>query len=934
MAYIVPRVLINQEFTQVPVFGDAPLAALIIGPQYKLFRYDVADEKPDTMAYSGDTGNAYVSGADTVFEFPNRPAGAHVDPHYTKVFFENVQAQYFPNSSLGSASGTVTRVTVPNSSPTKYFTNRLQSSALVFKTANGSNRSSVFSNRDVKVGDAVELSDGTTVATSKVRALYATKTSATVGTPTQDAANVPTQVAAFANAPTWVGSGSAPSGRVTLSNDSTAYVGYNEKRVLADTYTFEVTTGGNTSAVKFKVSSAAGVFTPKTDVSLVTVSSDADILWLDNTGTNAVRIDFTSSTSFVVGDKWTVSVAAAATQQTPTSGGTFTDAPHDISYKLTVVRGGPFYDGSNAAVCARVSVTSNDIDSSPTVNVTSGTAFDVGSYGTTVTFSSAVANGGLILGDVYYVSNVASTDGAVNIIETINDLPAGFLANTGTWTLKLSKVVPTLEVGASKSVDNTDFNWEVDTEAETVTLNAGIVTSDPSLVVGGELVDLAIVKATVFIQHRDLLVDNTLSISSLADVSSVERKLGVIHPDNPLAQGVYNAALNAGGVTVYYVGVASDDLEGYSKALELAKKDNTYHGITPLTFDRTVQDLVVSHVNAMSSAENAKWRVAWLSAPLALSELLYDLNSDGDAWLATVTDDPNVNGTNLNLLKVTGGTFVTDGVRPKDEVRMNFRLSPTGKVLWDTYIVDEVKTEEKLTLTTPVPTAVTTPVKVQIARSFTKDEQVAALSHVAGDYNNRRVRMIFPDTVKNGNLEQPGYQVAAAMAGLRSGVVPHQGLTNTEVLGFTDVSKASVEFTEDQLNVLAAQGMWIMSQTVPGATPYVRHQLTTDEKSLNTSEDSPTANVDNISYGLQRVLAPFIGRYNRNKESVAILSDLIFGELNFRQTSTYTVRAGNQLNGFKIVSLQPNLQFKDRLDVLISLDIPYPYNFINVTLVV
>src|ERR1035438_10459492 len=46
MSYSVPRVLINEEFQQIPVFSDNPLAALIFGPQYNLNRYSVAAEKP------------------------------------------------------------------------------------------------------------------------------------------------------------------------------------------------------------------------------------------------------------------------------------------------------------------------------------------------------------------------------------------------------------------------------------------------------------------------------------------------------------------------------------------------------------------------------------------------------------------------------------------------------------------------------------------------------------------------------------------------------------------------------------------------------------------------------------------------------------------------------------------------------------------------
>jgi hypothetical protein len=204
----------------------------------------------------------------------------------------------------------------------------------------------------------------------------------------------------------------------------------------------------------------------------------------------------------------------------------------------------------------------------------------------------------------------------------------------------------------------------------------------------------------------------------------------------------------------------------------------------------------------------------------------------------------------------------------------------------------------------------------------------------AGDYNNRRVRNVFPDTYKSGDVDKQGYFLAAALAGLRSGVVPHQGLTNIEVLGASDLSKSVSTFNMDQLNVLAEQGVWIVTQDAVGATAYVRHQLTTDESGLNFVEDSITTNVDSISYALQGVLAPYIGIYNRNTYAILLIKDAIAAELDYRLTGTFTATAGNQLNGYTIDKIAANSTFKDRVDVEITLDVPAPINNITVKLIV
>jgi hypothetical protein len=198
--------------------------------------------------------------------------------------------------------------------------------------------------------------------------------------------------------------------------------------------------------------------------------------------------------------------------------------------------------------------------------------------------------------------------------------------------------------------------------------------------------------------------------------------------------------------------------------------------------------------------------------------------------------------------------------------------------------------------------------------------------------------MVFPDTYKYGGVVKQGYFAAAGLAGLRSGVVPHQGLTNSEFLGADDLTKVVIDFTADDLNTIAEQGVWVITQEVIGATPYVRHQLTTDERSLNTSEDSITTNVDNISYALKHTLTPFIGRYNINDDNLLAVYAAVVKELTFRASSTRTIRAGNQLTSFTpaddILLLQVNPTYKDRIDVEVRLNVPYPLNFINLKLIV
>ena len=609
-----------------------------------------------------------------------------------------------------------------------------------------------------------------------------------------------------------------------------------------------------------------------------------------------------------------------------TVGGAYTGTSN-ITYILTVVRSGGLFGDAGVTVnnCALISVTSTNIDSSPTVNALT-TAIPVGSYGLTATFADHIT---MVAGDVYTIPVTVTASGAVHTIQTADGLD--ILSSSGI-TISLFETLSTLAVPQLASTVGDIANWS--TTSSALTLNQNIVVTNPLLTSGSIQVPLPIVSANVFIEHRDLLTTNTASLDSVPYATDVAAKLGTVDVDNTLAQGVYDAALTSNGASVYFIGVASNDLAGYNQALQVAAATNVPYSLVPLTFDNDVKTAVISQVNSLSTPQQAKWRIAWVSTPVALTSTLYGLKPDTTSWTATVSADPLAVGTVYSLVGVTGATFITDGVRSGDSLLINFRLDINGNTIYDTYTVGSVRTQSTLVVTTPFNAAVTIATKVEVVRNFTKTEQATNLAAISSGYANRRVRNVFPDTFVSGNVTKSGYFLAASLAGLRSGVTPHQGLTNVAVLGPTDVSKTISYFTQDQLNIMAGAGTWIVTQTAVGATPFTRHQLTTDTSSLKTQEDSITTNVDSISYGLQREVSPYLGVYNVNPGSIILIKDAIDAECTYFMTETYTVQAGNQLNGYTINKLAPSATFADRIEASISLDAPNPINNETLTLLV
>jgi hypothetical protein len=175
--------------------------------------------------------------------------------------------------------------------------------------------------------------------------------------------------------------------------------------------------------------------------------------------------------------------------------------------------------------------------------------------------------------------------------------------------------------------------------------------------------------------------------------------------------------------------------------------------------------------------------------------------------------------------------------------------------------------------------------------------------------------------------------LAAALAGLASGVVPHQGLTNVEVTGFDDFSRSYKLFNETQLNRMAEAGVWIVTQDRDG-TPFTRHALTTDMLDLNRREEMIRRNVDSISYLFLRRLRPYIGRTNATPVMVDYLDNRVKEIIRFLESSGYTQELGTQLISGSIRVLQLHPLLKDRIEIVLDLVVPAPLNNIELHLVV
>jgi len=463
----------------------------------------------------------------------------------------------------------------------------------------------------------------------------------------------------------------------------------------------------------------------------------------------------------------------------------------------------------------------------------------------------------------------------------------------------------------------------------------------------------------LIIAYKALRLDVTSSATnpallSFADTKVLEETLNPINTDNPLALMLYFALINAPGVQVYGLGVdgtSASNPDGtpaaYAKALTFLEAKEVY-ALAPASQDPTVHQTFVTHVNSMSEPEAAGERVV-LICPKMPDEALPTLVTSGTDGDSTIT----VNEIDTKLATLAAD-LLSKGINPIGTIPVSERV-----------YLDIAEDAKKYSIATISGTKVT--VRVVFAPGE-NDDQFYSTSSLPGDlisetfsinvrgaalvtptgapdyqaiaeqyqalgkvYGNRRVLMVAPENVGASidAVEQliPGYYVCAALSGMTGQLAPQQGFTNFPITGFTRVSGSNDAFSRKQMNVGAAGGTWWVVQEVAGAPLTTRHQVTTDLTSIETREYSITKVVDFCAKFMRGGLRNFIGKFNITTSFLDSLSTVVQGQLSFLTESG--VLLGGDLNNIIQDENAPDTVLID-----VTLDVPYPCNYIRLTLVI
>lgn len=938
-SYVKPQVLVFQEFSIIPTEITEPLRAHISGPHAVLHRYSDSDEKPGCRLGAYDYLN------DVCYPWPGREPGSRVDESYTKLYLDDALLLYYEHT-IGQTDTTITAVAGR--------TNWIQSSGLSFKS-NGAAypRSSVFKDRDVRLGDLVYLRAVSEDNDCEETALWTSVTgfaSELVASEIQDAVSDDANQSTNGSTTATINKTGGPDNCITASANAVSYSGLASGDV-EETYTITVTKSSvaGCDAARLRVVSASGnddvaevtpaAFGVPTPIGtrglMVTFDYDPDAGCSASAEDDGVAVD-----ALVVGQKWVVQVAQSFTAVEATSGGSGYDGDKNDVYIVECTKGGLWADLPEITVR-----TVKGLDFSGPTEVTDDNVFvGVGTNGVTIKFHGATVGSavpGLRKGDKWYITVVSSKAGPVRKLILRDDLPPG-IRDAADVDMRLF-IKDDIQVSLNRVGYAPMTNYAQ--EATQICVHEGIVVYHHEWTLNGVEQPLEVRGGTLFVEYREWLADMADEVNSIQSAGNLDQIKGQLHPDNPLKWGVYKALSNSNGTVVKYTAVANpDDLDSWAQVLERIKGRDDMYNLVPLTFDARVHSLYAAHIGGESNEYANNWKSGFFALKAEPVQLVVGEGAKiggvagdtiADPVLATLADDPNATNSQYTLLQVAEGNgyFLTNNVQPGDLVRYLYTVDGFGEEQYQEFVVDQVLSENSLVLYSGADAPVSVAQRVEIYHNLNRNEIADDIATRAGAFSSRRVCAVWPDQVGEAGTLQPGYYLAAALAGLASSVVPQQPLTNVEVAGFDDFSRSYRYFNETQLNRMAEAGVWIVTEDRDG-TPHTRHALTTDNLDLNRREEMIRRNVDSISYLFLRRLRPYIGRTNATPAMVRKIEDEVTKLLDFFKTNGTTVELGSQLIDGTVRVLRIHPLLRDRIEIVLDLVVPAPLNNIELHLVV
>lgn len=489
-------------------------------------------------------------------------------------------------------------------------------------------------------------------------------------------------------------------------------------------------------------------------------------------------------------------------------------------------------------------------------------------------------------------------------------------------------------------------------------INADLIR-DP---VTGYPLDQTTNTASLYIEYTALRKDVTAvakvaGVLRIPDTTTLSSVLNPLTEENPLGLAAFLMMLNAPNNEVKVLGVdevtaaaTTGTAAAYARAAGLLEAEEVY-AIAPLSQDEVIHGLWATHVLAMSEPEQGGERIVFINKVMPTRHnpaiALSGSNANSTVTNNQMLLDGNpaagliAAGVNPALpIPVSAGVYLEFEDNSGNLLRYNVSSVTGALVNFNVTFTAGQNDDAFYTTTKFIETVVDAAYSLNVRGSSLVIPgsnparlDYSLVSSTVSDANstlkNRRVYSVFPDTIKTvvGGIEKSlaGYYACAAVAGMVSAQPPQQGFTNFPITGLTGVV-GTEKFTKKQLNIMAGGGTYILIQDVQGGAVSSRHQLSTDLTSIETRELSITKVVDFVAKFMRLGVRRYIGINVINPQLLDTLATTVQGMLTF--LSEIGVLNGGSLNNLLQDATQP-----DTLLIDVTLDIPFPCNYIRLTLV-
>jgi len=509
--------------------------------------------------------------------------------------------------------------------------------------------------------------------------------------------------------------------------------------------------------------------------------------------------------------------------------------------------------------------------------------------------------------------------------------------DNATYSVKVKAVVDATTLTIDKDLDLAGAAFLITRPhaAFYIPVDSLTVTADDVTIAADLMVDdLSVYSATATVDYRALRTGTANKLTTVNRASDITAKLGKIDELNPLALGASFAKANTVS-SVLAMGIEGTDAADWLTALGFLQNEDVYT-VVLLTQDSAVQSQVKAHVDGMSVPEKSRFRIGFIN--LAHPRESVAAEPLTQASLVRAGGVVSVSHAQANF---SGNVLAGDYVIVTKRTAAPATADPT---LEGAYMVSSVKNDSTLVVESKQYTGsngtysfvknltqdfAANSVDIKVVRVLDKDGQAMAIARTADSYGDRRIFYITNHecaaTVGGQDLVLPGYYLCAGFGGMNAGNPPHQGFTNLGLLGFKKVHYGSKYFNEDQCQLIAGSGGWLVMQETDEGLPFAYLQTSTDNSTIQRRELSITKTLDYYSKGLKAVVGRFIGPYNIVDETLTALHNGIEG---FHQglKSTRYDKIGAVLLSAEIVEIKQDDLESDTTRITTQVDIPTPFN--------